>query len=151
MKFPRQLAKFLFRKAFWIYRPLYFFYKSRADAFEISLIRKHVRKGDVILDIGANIGFFAKYFSALTGPSGKVHCFEPEKLNFQRLSEAMVKFHNVTIHQKAVSNVSGKLKLYISAALNVDHRSYEPDQYESITRSEEHTSELQSRFGISYA
>jgi hypothetical protein len=42
-----------------------------------SFLRKHVKQGDTIMDIGAHIGLFATAAAQLTGNNGKVYAFEP--------------------------------------------------------------------------
>jgi FkbM family methyltransferase len=37
-----------------------------------------VRAGDVVWDVGANVGFYTQQFIAKAGPTGKVVAFEPE-------------------------------------------------------------------------
>ncbi|MBX3228136.1 MAG: FkbM family methyltransferase [Labilithrix sp.] len=44
---------------------------------ELELIARVVREGDTAIDIGANFGLWAYYFSKAVGPSGKVYSFEP--------------------------------------------------------------------------
>lgn len=41
------------------------------------MIARIVRKGDIAVDIGANIGIMASLMAARSGPSGLVHAFEP--------------------------------------------------------------------------
>lgn len=40
-------------------------------------VRQLVKKGAVVLDVGANIGYYSVLFSHLVGQSGQVICFEP--------------------------------------------------------------------------
>ena len=42
----------------------------------IPLIAQHVKADSVVIDVGANAGYFTKIFSSLT-PQGKVYAFEP--------------------------------------------------------------------------
>jgi FkbM family methyltransferase len=38
---------------------------------------KVVRPGDVVLDLGANVGYHTRFLASLAGETGKVHAFEP--------------------------------------------------------------------------
>jgi FkbM family methyltransferase len=133
MSISIQLGNFLYRHFFPLYKPLYFRFKQSQDAFEIDLLKRFIKKGDVVLDIGANIGFYAKLLSDLSGPSGTVHCFEPDGGNFKHLQKETKGLSNLLINQNAVGATTGVLRFYTSPNLNVDHRSYEPEVYESVT------------------
>lgn len=128
--FSIQLGNFLYKHAFVLYKPMYAAFKNKQDAFEIALLKKHVRKNDVILDIGANIGFYAKILADLAGPNGKVHCFEPDKTNFKYLENNCGKLPNVILNNKAIGPKTEKINIYISKSINVDHRTYKPEEYE---------------------
>lgn len=45
---------------------------------EVSIINQILNKGDVVLDIGANIGLMTIPFSKIVGPNGKVISYEPQ-------------------------------------------------------------------------
>lgn len=55
-----------------------------------------VRAGDVVWDVGANMGIYTKQFSRLVGPMGKVFAFEPSPENILRLA-ANVKENENTV------------------------------------------------------
>lgn len=80
-----------------------------------AMMRRLVRPGDVILDVGANIGYFTSLFAKLTGPKGKVFAFEPEPRNFFYLSKNIQQnsYDHVTLFNGAVSSSPGKLKLFV--------------------------------------
>lgn len=63
-----------------------------------------------MLDIGANIGFYAAIISKIVGENGKVICFEPDITNFNYLKENTKKNKNIFIYNKAVSSKSEKSK-----------------------------------------
>lgn len=53
--------------------------------FEVRTLKRYaqlVREGDVVLDIGANIGAHTLPFARLVGPRGKVYSFEPTAYAF---------------------------------------------------------------------
>jgi len=118
-----KLASFLFKHAYPVYKPLYFSYKNKKDKNYVDLIRTYVKPGWNILDIGSNIGFYSSFFSEVAG-NGHVYCFEPDRINFRHLRETLEGKSNVTLVQKAVAEKSGRMKLYTSSLLNVDHRTY---------------------------
>jgi len=78
------------------------------------LFEKVVKRGDVIVDMGANVGYFTLLSARLTGKDGKVFCFEPNPKNFEYLAKniKLNNYTNVIAEQKAVSNVSGRIKLF---------------------------------------
>ena len=68
-----------------------------------------VRRGDVVLDIGANVGSHAVFLSHLVGGEGKVLAFEPLAPNIDALKETLRRRSralNVSIFQLAVGNPS---------------------------------------------
>lgn len=90
------------------------------------LVKKEIKKGDIVLDIGANIGYYTLIFAKLIGEKGKVFAFEPEPTNFALLKKNVEinAYKNVILIQKAVSNRTGKLKLYLCEDNKGDHRTY---------------------------
>lgn len=80
-----------------------------------NLFKKIVKEGDVVIDLGANIGYFALLAAKLVGPTGKVFAFEPEPQNFSYLKKnvELNNYTNVMIEQKAVSNYNRRTKLFI--------------------------------------
>jgi len=123
----RRAANKVYERAFPIYRPLYAAYKTYADRAERQLIKAILFPGAVVVDVGANIGIYSRFFSGCVGPTGVVHAFEPSPENFRRLQSATGKFRNVHLSRAAVGERSGRSQLYLSNKLNVDHRSYQPE------------------------
>lgn len=130
MSFSIQLGNFLYKHAYALYEPMYGAFKRKQDAFEIQLLRKHIKEGHVVIDIGANIGFYASILSRLVGDSGLVFCLEPDATNFRHLQNRVKNLPNVMAHQKAASAHTEPIKIYTSKELNVDHRTYKPEEYE---------------------
>lgn len=130
MSFSIKLGNFLYKNAFSLYKPMYKLFKNKQDAFEIELLKKHIKQNDIVLDIGANIGFYATILSDIVGEKGLVHCFEPDSKNFEHLKKTTADFKNIKINNKAVGPKTEKLKIYTSKNLNVDHRTYKPEEYD---------------------
>ena len=82
-------------------------------------LKKHfkgiIKKGDFILDIGANIGFHTLYFAELTGVSGKVFSFEPIQVNFDALQRniKLNQFPQITAINKALGSTNSQMKIHI--------------------------------------
>lgn len=93
-----------------------------------NLVNKLIKQGDVVLDIGTCIGYYTLIFAKLVGKNGKVYAFEPEPTNFTLLKKNVEinGYENVVLVQKAVSNRSGKLRLFLSEENLGDHRIYDP-------------------------
>ena len=113
-------------------------YLDKNDSLKLSLypyaneqtnfFKKNIKEGDVVLDLGANIGYFTCLFAQLVGKTGKVFAFEPEPNNFELLKKniGVNEYKNVTIEQKAVTNKTGKIKMFLSNSPK-DHRIYDPN------------------------
>lgn len=73
-----------------------------------------VRKGDLVFDIGGNIGQYALFFSELTGAAGKVISIEPDVNNYAFLLFNITKNRcsNVLCINKGVSREDGEKVLY---------------------------------------
>ena len=106
---------------------MYFLFKKKQDAHELDILKRLIADNDVVIDIGANIGFYCEYLSNCVGESGKVFAFEPDRLNFNRLKQNTINLKNVSVYNKAVSSQIETLKLYASPLLNVDHRTFPID------------------------
>ena len=80
-----------------------------------NLFKKAVREKDIIVDLGANIGYFTLLAARLTGKEGKVYSFEPEPKNYSYLIKniKLNNYDNVLAMQEAVSDKNGRIKLYI--------------------------------------
>jgi FkbM family methyltransferase len=130
--FALSLANQGYHLSFPLYRLAYMAWKSVADREERRLLARFVTPGCLAVDVGANIGAYALFLSRLAGATGSILAFEPEPQNFARLQHAVRRRNNVSAIRAAVGSASGQGHLYLSGALNVDHRSY--DSGEGRTR-----------------
>lgn len=80
---------------------------------ELRILGQMLRPGDVVLDIGANIGTHTVYFARQVVPQGVVLAFEPQRLIFQNLCAnlALNGLANVIALQKGVGRQAGRVPL----------------------------------------
>lgn len=115
--------RFLPRCYFWFYG----FYKRHTDALKIALLPEILSLGQQAIDIGAHTGFYTRLMSCLVGATGKVYAFEPDSRNARNFLRLTRDLSNIEFVQAAVASKSGKMDLYVSRTLNVDHRTYQSD------------------------
>ncbi len=86
------------------------------EKFETELVKQKIKKGDIVLDVGANIGYYTLIFAKLVGDTGKVFAFEPDPTNFQILKKniALNGYKNVELIQKALSDKNQKVTLILN-------------------------------------
>jgi FkbM family methyltransferase len=79
-----------------------------------TLIARHLRVGDVAVDIGANIGAHTLTMARAVGREGAVHAMEPGPLTHQRLARnvALNNLSQVVLHAMAAGEKDGVVMLY---------------------------------------
>lgn len=80
------------------------------------LFLKVLRRGDLVVDIGANIGWFTLLSSKIVGKEGIVISFEPNPSSFQYLKRSIEKnnLNQVRAFSEAISNFDGVSTLQMS-------------------------------------
>lgn len=80
---------------------------------ETKFFNQFIQKGDVVLDVGANIGTHALWFAKKVGKRGRVLAFEPQRLIFQTLCANMAinSITNVDCKQMGVGSVQKLIDL----------------------------------------
>lgn len=92
-----------------------------------SLIVQALSEGDVMIDVGANIGWHTLLAAEKVGPQGHVYAIEPDPTNFSLLT-ANCAGNGLTwadCIKAAASDRSGDELLHLSATNFGDHRLYE--------------------------
>lgn len=74
--------------------------------------RKLVKPGDVVFDIGANIGYHLSLFASLVGESGMVYGFEPQPVLLPNLRLTAGGIANAKLIECALSDREGELILH---------------------------------------
>lgn len=91
------------------------------------VFRQLLRPGMVVVDVGANVGYFSLLAADQVGPTGTVYALEPEPLNHTLLRKNidLNAYSNIQAVQKAVSNTSGSTQLFLSALDSGSHSIYQ--------------------------
>lgn len=79
------------------------------DEKEMSILKHLVKPGNIVLDIGANIGSYTRILSKLANRNGSVHAFEPVPLTYGYLIFNMKRdmYRNVITYNVAVGHKLG--------------------------------------------
>ena len=77
------------------------------DAF----LDTYLQKGDVVIDVGANIGTYSLQAASIVGEYGSVHSFEahPDIAGYLERNVALNGRQNITLYNIALGNHSGRL------------------------------------------
>jgi FkbM family methyltransferase len=92
------------------------------EPIETEIVKTNVKKNDIVVDIGANIGY---YTLLMAKNHASVFSYEPEPHNFDLLKKNVILNNfssNTQLHNKAVSNFFGTSKLILSDYSTGQHR-----------------------------
>ncbi|NDV77890.1 FkbM family methyltransferase [Dysgonomonas sp. 511] len=76
--------------------------------------KKLIKRGDVIVDIGANLGYYSILFSSWTGRSGKVYSVEPIELYNKVFNKKAKERKNIILYPYALGKEEKDIKLVSS-------------------------------------
>lgn len=109
----------------------YCLYKRLLEREQSRLIRRLARSGSLVVDIGANIGYFTIIMAEAVGDRGAVLAFEPDAQNLRLMRRAVLRsgFTNVTVVPAAVGERTGSALLYVNPDHPGDHRIYPIDTH----------------------
>lgn len=88
---------------------------SRFHESDFDFVRLLIKPGDSVVDIGANAGWYTKYFSDLIGPDGCVYSIEPVPPTYEILVNTIKKLRieNARHYNYALSNKPGMTTMAI--------------------------------------
>lgn len=82
----------------------------------VAAMRHFLKRGSVLLDVGANMGYMCAWGLRIVGPAGEVHAIEPAALMNQRL-EALRQAnprHKLVLHRVAAGDAEGEADLMLA-------------------------------------
>jgi len=102
------------------------FLRNNFEKNETELFKRLVKPNMVVVDMGANIGYYTLLASKLVGKKGRVYAFEPETKNYALLVKNIKsnKCKNIVAIQKALSDRSRTETLFLSPNNLGSHRMY---------------------------
>ena len=92
------------------------------EPIETDIIKSNVKENDIVVDVGANIGYFTLLMAK---NNSRVFSYEPEPQNFTLLQKNVILNNfssNVNLYNKAVSNFNGHSKLILSDHSTGQHK-----------------------------
>ena len=98
-------------------------------------IASRLRRGDVFIDVGANIGYFTLLASNKVGPEGKVVAIDALPSNYAELVYNIgmsSNRDNVRAINRAVSDSHGTIKVYAGAPTNLGHATTAPGDRKNL-------------------
>ncbi len=111
-----------------------------------------LKEGDVALDVGGNIGYYALLESKLVGKSGKVFAVEPVRSNFELLNKnvALNRMKNVTTSQMAMGAEKGFVNIYVREKKNLSSLTQLPGDDKSVIETQEVPMETVDEYAKKY-
>lgn len=87
----------------------------------VKCLKKYLKRGDVFIDVGANIGYFTAIGAGLVGLSGAVHSFEPVPIYFNILSKMarLNENYKIYVNNCALGDSFGSADIKISNISNI--------------------------------
>ena len=84
------------------------------DRHLLSALESVIRPGDVVWDVGANIGVYTTLFSGMVGQDGAVYAFEPDEFARARLMEniRLNELVNVNVMAEALGDKDSEMMMF---------------------------------------
>ena len=104
--------------------------KGTREQDQVYVVRRELKKGMAVLDIGANIGSYALLEASLIGLEGVVYALEPSPQNYSLLKKniELNQFESVILpRQVGAANQTGVGKFYLHSASNL--HTFHPQKY----------------------
>ena len=110
-------------------------FKGVHEPMTTKIFKQILKPGDIVVDVGANIGYFTLLSSKLVGYRGIVYAFEPDANNMRILlrNAEINHFENIRPYQVAVSNGIGRATFYTSSKECARHSLIKTKEHDNNT------------------
>jgi FkbM family methyltransferase len=108
-----------------VFLALYAGYKRHFEAGPIERLQEFIPPGSLVIDVGANVGFFSLRFAQWVGVDGEVVAIEPEDRNYQALIATLKReglAGRVRAMKAVAAAVAGPMFLEINRLHPADHK-----------------------------
>jgi FkbM family methyltransferase len=118
------------------------FTRGEFERAESTAVRALVRPGDLVVDIGANLGWFSLVMAEAVGPGGEVWAVEPTPPILRALKRnlALNESLNVRVFELALGDAAGTAEIHIFSGLPHGHASVS-----TLDRTDYNTHEVERR------
>lgn len=106
------------------------------DIILCDFLKQNLSEGDIVLDVGANVGYISAMAASCVGPGGEVHGFEPLAECYERLErlrqlnpELHLYFNNI-----ALGEAEGSLPIVFNPAGDSRNASLVPGKQSAVSR-----------------
>ena len=91
------------------------------EPYSVETVKKELDANNIVVDIGANIGYYALLEAKIVGDNGKVYAIEPVSENIEVLRKNIVlnKFTNIEVHQIALGSNNDIHPFYVTNKQNL--------------------------------
>lgn len=108
-------------------------------------LKRLVKPGMVVLDVGAHVGFYARMSAQLVGETGCVVAFEPHPRNYGYLIQNIGKRANITALQVAVAEQEGTAELYDYLMMSASGSLHYDETLRDVQKANIHTGDVAPR------
>lgn len=107
----------------WLFERAYWAYKRVVEAHGVAALSGYVEPDSVIIDVGANLGFFSRLFVGFS-QQPRVIAIEPERRNLASLRRGAMKWGDgrVLVVSAAAADIDGMLNLRVDRHNHADHQ-----------------------------
>lgn len=111
-----------------------FDYSAWWSFYEIFIKKEYdlIKKGDIVVDIGANIGLFSLF--AISKGASKIISIEPDKRNCVHLKQNLNEFSEITIIEEAISDKDGYVEFFASEISSINSTIKNDENFSDFTK-----------------